>query len=188
MLTSASLAFCGPFGLEMGMSLSQINQRLVRPAELINGDRYKVIPKNAHDFFVAYEVVVDQKYGLYEIQATSRDVPDTDYGFTTIRWFENIEEYLKEIYGNCRTLDYSKHRDGDLKINVLSEIIERSRRLSKIWDRETSKLPSAIEEIYLVVNAKYQYGMYYGYLTLSYLSDKWEVIYTEKLKTQKLFF
>ena len=72
-----SVAFAGPFGLSKGMSVEQISklgEKGFEPERVSDDDRYFFIPKNKIDLFKAYVAYVDEKKGLYRINAISEGI------------------------------------------------------------------------------------------------------------------
>ena len=78
-----STAFAGPFGLSKGMSVSAISKLSkpgFEPKRISDDDKYFFIPKNQHDLFKTYIVYVDEKKGLYRINAISNGIESCVYG------------------------------------------------------------------------------------------------------------
>ena len=80
------IAFAGPFGLDMGMSLDQVKNKTGKNPELVQDDLYRVDPPNKNDMFESYIVQISPEYGIVWIKAVGKDITTNGYG---IQCFEN---------------------------------------------------------------------------------------------------
>jgi len=91
-----------PFGLKMGMSLTDIGGR----PEILENRFYKLssVP-NPHSSFESYAVKVAPRGGLYFIKAVGKDVATSSYGAELIAAFNEMEGKLEAIYGKHRKIN-----------------------------------------------------------------------------------
>ena len=97
MLTFAfSVAFAGPFGLSKGMSVEQISKLSEKgfEPERVSDDMYFFIPKNKIEIFKAYVAYVDDKKGLYRINAISEGINTSAYGIELKNLFNVMVQSL----------------------------------------------------------------------------------------------
>lgn len=98
--------FGGPFGLKMGMSLSEVAEACGgETPEYITDDRYLIHPVKTHPLFESYVVWVDNSEGLYYVKATSDIIKTNDYGTSVKNKFSNLTSSLKKKYGICSYVD-----------------------------------------------------------------------------------
>ena len=147
-LLTSSLAFSGPFGLEMGMSLKDVGGT----PESLGGGKYKVtsVPK-PHSAFQFYIVQIAPKGGLCWIKAIGNEISTSVYGLELKAGFESLEEKLASAYGDHETVD--RLRTGSIwnePKDWMMALVKKERVLAAIWNAENgSSLPEEIESIVL---------------------------------------
>ena len=127
--------FAGPFGLEMGMNLSDITKACggKRP-EHIEDDRYFIKPVKSHPLFKGYTVWVNDKVGLYCIRGESEEFYSNDYGLELKEQMSKIIVPLEKKYGHCKVIDtldtdalWKKDRDW------MRALARGERRFEAVW-------------------------------------------------------
>jgi hypothetical protein len=99
------IAFAGPFGLDMGMSLDQIKNKTDKNPELVQDDFYMVDPPNKNNMFKSYIVQISQKYGIVWIKAIGKDIATNGYGFELQSTFDNLVSSIERTYGKYKKTD-----------------------------------------------------------------------------------
>lgn len=89
--------FAGPFGLKMGMSLSEVAEACGgETPEYIADDRYIIHPVKSHPLFEGYVAWIGEKNGLYYIKGISREIQATGYGAEIKQDFERLLSPLEK--------------------------------------------------------------------------------------------
>lgn len=102
----ASSTFAGPFGLKMGMSLSEVAEACGgETPEYIADDRYLIHPVKTHPLFESYVAWIGEKNGLYYIKGISRDIQTTGYGTEIKQEFDRILSPLEKKYGRFQQVN-----------------------------------------------------------------------------------
>jgi hypothetical protein len=175
-------AFSGPFGLEMGMTRTQIEILIGKNMEKTDQPySYKIIPPSTYSNFSNYNICISPTYGLYYIMAISNPIKTSSYGEQLKKEFSNVENSLKTIYGkNSFISKFDKpsiFTNSEYWMNALQneEIIHAS-----LWERDIgSILPDDIMSIGLKALA-FEQPMIpkkdtIGYLKIEYYSKNTEV-------------
>jgi len=162
---SFSVAFAGPFGLSKGMSVEQISklsEKGFEPERVSDDDRYFFIPKNKIDLFKAYVAYVDEKKGLYRINAISEGINTSAYGIELINLFNLMVKSLSKTYGTPEITDTVKEdyefKEGRYWFRSLQD---EARELSATWKRgeKGTTLPKELDSISMYVSANFLYGL-----------------------------
>ncbi len=100
-LNSGSI-LAGPFGLEMGMTLDQIDKN----AKMLAPGKYqtKLVPK-PHSSFEYYILQISPKTGLCWIKAVGNDLKVNTYGHALQTAFDEMRQRLGTIYGSSELTD-----------------------------------------------------------------------------------
>lgn len=163
----------GPFGLRMGMTLSDITKACgnSKPTHIEN-DAYYVRPVKTHPLFKYYIAYVDDTLGLYCLKAISDDISTNEYGTEVKDSFSEIKDRITKTYGTPRIvnrLDPSSIWDGDAYwIRALSD---GARTYAAIWE---SNLKDDL--VYVSISASAKAYPKTGWITLEYhFSNKGDV-------------
>ena len=105
LLSLASSAFAGPFGLDMGMSKSQLGDSW-RALESSPGYYVSKTPPKPHSAFDNYIVKLSATHGLCWIKAVGKDVSTNGYGTSLKSAFGDLRERLSAAYGNAKIDDF----------------------------------------------------------------------------------
>lgn len=100
----------GPFGLEAGSSLIQIQNQLGQKNVVKKRDNtynLVVVPK-PHPLFKEYYIVIDDKFGLVKIGAWTQNIENDAYGSETKSIYNQIKQALVNNYGQCGEYDFLK--------------------------------------------------------------------------------
>lgn len=175
----ATDAFCGPFGIDFGMSLEQVKRISKTTPENIGDNLYLITPPNTHELFENYAVQIHPSYGVYFIKAISRDIPTNGHGTELLRRFNNLVSNIEKTYGKYLRRDHlnpeSIFEESQYFMYTLSE---GARELLVLWDREEgSKLPGDILEIIVYAEAK---TLSIGYIGIEYYSMNYEKVEKEQ--------
>jgi hypothetical protein len=146
-----TFAFCGPFGLDMGMSLDQIKQKTGEAPVFIVDDYYTVKPPNTNNLFIEYFVNVHPVHGVYCISAIGKDINTTGYGFEIKNTFDDIVTSIKKTYGECTKFDFLQAKSIWNEPNdFMMALVKKERTLAASWNEEQgSTLPNDIYSIFL---------------------------------------
>lgn len=140
----------GPFGLEQGMKLEEIQKfsklRMVQPHVYSTAD----VPLG-HPAFEDYRLVITPQHGLCKVVAWTDDISSSAYGDSVKAKFESLFEALSSKYGNSKRFDFLRSGSiwDDAKDWMMS-LAKGERHLVAYWDREEgSNLPDSINAIKL---------------------------------------
>lgn len=161
---SPAFIFAGPFGLSMGMNISQITEACGgnRPERIENDDRYFILPEKKHSTFVKYIAWIDNEHGLYRIRGISDTVSTDKYGREIQNMFYNFKERVETIYGTPeltdKLLDKSSLYMGDDEWSYA--LREGARELSAVWSTKITgkKLKDDISYVDLFVTPYVKIG------------------------------
>jgi len=99
MAFSIQSAFAGPFGIEMGMSLTQVKAVCKMSPKHIQDNVYEIIPPKTNDMFETYYVRIDPDYGVYWLKAIGKELYTNGYGDRLKSTFESLVESIRKTYG-----------------------------------------------------------------------------------------
>ena len=134
MMISAML-FAGPFGMEFGWSLEELEASGIYAEEFMpqgTTTSYLVMPENSHPLLMLYTVFIDDEYGLFQIRAISQPL----YEEYQIRiFYDDLKAQLTTAYGEPdaeydEILDDSEWQGSE---NFISSILYGDRKLSTTW-------------------------------------------------------
>lgn len=185
-LVSISL-FAGPFGLEMGMSVKQVNSVANSRVELLEDDIYELTPPKTNNMFETYVVAIHPEYGVYVIRAIGIDIETNKYGYELKDAYEQVASGVQGKYGEYGEIDallpgsiWNEPQDW------MMGLYEEERFLLAEWSRDKgSTLPKDIESIYLVPKAL---SPSIGYIVLEYYSFDYNKIEEEEKARQDSVF
>ena len=160
-----SIVFAGPFGLSKGMSvsaISKLSKQGFEPERISDDDKYFFIPKKPHDLFKAYIAYVDDRKGLYRINAVSNGIESSVYGLELRIAFNVLVHTLSKTYGTPKRTDKIKEnykfKEGKYWLRSLKD---GARELSATWKRgeNGTTLPQELDKISVYLSANFLYGL-----------------------------
>lgn len=169
LLMISSIAFAGPFGLEMGWSEEQCKEA----GAIFIGDPYITnevtsyffTPPKKHSSFETYIIRIDKEYGVYEISAYSGTINTAGNGSQIKTKFVTIRDQIAATYGDPLMIDYLDPGSlWDENQYWMMGLVKGERHYSAIW---FGKENDPIMTISLYINAKYSDS---GEIVLSYSS------------------
>jgi hypothetical protein len=176
----ATDAFCGPFGIDFGMSLEQVIQiSKTTPINIVD-DSYIITPPNTHELFETYLVQIHSTYGVYFIKAISKDISTNAQGTVLKNQFNNLVSSIEKTYGKYRKDDSSVKGSywGNQPDYYMYALSRDERTLIAYWKKDKgSKLPP---EILLIIVAARGKNDSTGYFVLEYYSVNYEKIEEEQ--------
>ena len=161
---SSIAAYAGPFGLEMGQSLNQIDKEAKQVAP--NVYTTTKVPK-PHSAFELYALKIGPKSGLCWVKAIGKNIGTSAYGIELKSEFNEMKRKLEKAYGKHETTDLllpgSIWNEPD---EFMMAMIKKQRFLMAIWDGEKgSTLSDNLESVGLIANPG---GRDKGYLSIEY--------------------
>jgi len=166
--SSSSLVYAGPFGLEMGMTLDQIEiQTGIKPIISSSGKVYTITPPKPHSTFNTYVIRVSPTLGLHFIKAISTNISTSVYGTELLHSFNSIKESIGKTYGKYYQKNalktgsiWNEEKDWMMGLKL------KERDLYAYWSPDDgSSLPKDITYIQLEAKAN---STNIGYLVLDY--------------------
>jgi hypothetical protein len=188
-----SVAFAGPFGLEMGMTLDQVENITGQAPELLADDLYTVNPPNKGEGFESYVVQISPEYGIVSITAKSIVIPTERSGVDLHVAFSGLCSFVGKTYGQCEA-DSLPYNHGDEPNDMMIGLSIKTRNLTAIWNEDNgSTLPDDIESIRIDTEASMvvmdeAYPYFNCYLILTYYSPNHRIVTDEKRAIQYSVF
>jgi len=151
------LTFAGPFGLNMGMTYSEISEACngKSPLRIENDDRYYIFPEKNHSSFKTYIAWIDDEHGLYRIRGISEPVNTDMYGKEIQNIFYDFVYRLEAIYGKAKIKDTLVDNDSLYSgtRNWSYSLREGARELCAIWSsfENEKNLKDNISDLYLYI-------------------------------------
>ncbi len=149
-LFSVSIAAtAGPFGLDMGTPLSELNKQMKLKPEKPALYSTPSVPKT-HPDFDDYRLVVTPVHGLCKIIAWSKVISTSVYGTELVSKFSDVERALTTKYGNPKRYDFL--RSGSMwneQRDWMMGLHKKERTLASYWTNEGRELPDSIQAIEL---------------------------------------
>jgi len=149
-------ANAGPFGLEMGMTLEQIESLTgVKPVSLDNSTYNISVPK-PHSMFEQYVARISPTLGLYWIKAVGHDISTSGYGSEVRSAFNDLRRSLETTYGPSKIYDVLLPKSiWDEPGDWMMGFVVKERYLIASWTKEDgAKLPDYIKDIAIGVSVK----------------------------------
>ena len=150
-LSFTANSFAGPFGLEMGMKIEEIDKNAKKLAE----NAYKVSVPKPHKSFSVYYVYTCPSKGLHTIKAISSPITTNGYGEDLKSNFESMEKKLKKVYGENKKFDFLRSESLWSESNYwMMGLLKKDRTLAAYWTEEyKSKLKDDFKSISLTAIA-----------------------------------
>jgi hypothetical protein len=154
----------GPFGIHMGMSVSQLTSLGGR---LIEDFGYKLVnPPVPHSNFVNYIVTATPQHGACKITAISRDIIADSHGRAVRRAYEQLLAALTEKYGPpSQSVDTLKAGSTWKEPRDFIMGLRHEERFLAAFRTDSTSLPDGIRAI--LVEAK-AYRSDVGYVVVGY--------------------
>ena len=160
LVLAAAAVSAGPFGLEMGMTLDEVQQACGgRQPVSYGGDLYMVEPEKSHPAFCVYMVRVSESEGLYFVLASGEKVESVMTGEIVRSRFASLKDTLCLTYGDCRVTDELASGSAFQKESEwMVALAAGERKLQAVWNRGvSSRLPSDVRQIVLAVSSVSSY-------------------------------
>ncbi len=162
--------FAGPFGLKMGMSLSEVAEACGgETPEYIADDRYIIHPVKSHPLFEGYVAWIGEKNGLYYIKGISREIQATGYGAEIKQDFERLLSPLEKKYGRFQRInkisgDTLWNKDEDF----MRSIAYGARIYEAHWQNSSDDDFDGLETIAVGIKTRAAYESDKGYIWIEY--------------------
>lgn len=103
LLLNVCILFAGPFGVDMGWSLEQLEQNtewgMIVDQEGRNTTYATFYPPKSHDAFVLYYFKCDEEYGVHQITAITANIQLDSFGSSLISKHKELSRELTSVYG-----------------------------------------------------------------------------------------
>ena len=157
-------SIAGPFGLEQGMTLSDLGNA----TESIVPGKYRLdtVP-NPNPAFEEYIVQVGSNSGLCWIKAISADIDTNPYGAELKADFNTMKGIVEDIYGLHKVIDgVILGSEWNAASDWMKALLHEERLLAAFWDRHSgSTLPGNLIAIDLVASPSTHNS---GYIAIEY--------------------
>jgi len=158
-------ATAGPFGLYMGMKISEFKGTLkeIKPHVY----RTSEVPKK-HSAFEYYILRFGPESGLYYIKAIGSDISTNSYGREVLDEFNSMEAKLEKIYEKHKRLDFVMHESiWKEERDWMPGLVRNERVLSALWTEEDgSELKDDLNTVCLTARGANRNT---GFLVVEYL-------------------
>ena len=179
MMISAML-FAGPFGMEFGWSLEELEESGVytwMPDKQGSVTSYYANPSKSHSMLSYYIVFIDDEYGLVEVRALS-DECYSEYQIRNV--YDMLKPQLSSVYGEPEEIDeISWNSDWDGPENFIRAMLYGDRVLISMWYPEPSE--NGVERVFLGVLPNDEYS---AYVAVEYYSKDFDKM-MEKYNTSE---
>lgn len=141
-----SSALAGPFGIEMGMSLEEVEKACKTAHVHLEGDIYEITPPKTNNRFQTYSVRIDQDYGVYWLKAVGKRIKTNSYGNELKLEFNQLVESIRKTYGK-ESIQIDSLQRGSIwnsPQDFMLALESGERELYALWSLE---LESIIDEI-----------------------------------------
>lgn len=172
--------YAGPFGLEQGMNLEQIQEACGgREPIKIDDSRYFIVPAKQHPYFTKYVAWIDETQGLNYIKAIGSNISTNGYGFELKSKFDDLEASLSKSYGKSSKTNFLMPGSIWDDLDEWMKSLEKNERYYFCsWSKKNgSTLPDTLTGIYLSARAEDSYS---GGVDLEYEFANHESIQTKK--------
>lgn len=172
MMISAML-FAGPFGMEFGWSLEELEAsgadvEVFREENRMTG--CLVSPTKPHPDFDLYAAYIDDEYGIYMIRTISETF-DNEYDLRDL--YDTLKNQLSSVYGEPFEMDeINPESIWDSSWDFIRSIYYGERILMSLWFPE--RVEGAPEDISLYVDA---FDESSAAVTIEYSSQDYEAVW-----------
>lgn len=149
LISISAAATAGPFGLNMGTSLTELSKQMKLKPEKLALYSTSSVPK-AHSDFNDYRLVITPAHGLCKIIAWSKVISTSVYGTELVNKFSSLESALTTKYGNPKQYDIL--RNGSIwneQRDWMMGLRKKERILKSYWTNEGRELPDSVQAIEL---------------------------------------
>ncbi len=149
LLAISTTTYAGPFGLDMGTPLAELNKLMKLKLEKTALYSTPSVPK-PHPDFDDYRLVVTPNHGLCKVIAWSRIISTSVYGTELVNKFSDVESALNAKYGASKRYDFL--RSGSIwnePRDWTMGLLKKERTLTSYWTNEAHELPENVETIEL---------------------------------------
>ena len=170
LLIIPTLLFAGPFGMEFGWTLEELENSGVytwMPDKQGSITSYNANPTNPHSLLSYYIAFIDDTYGLVSIRAASAECY-SEYQIRNI--YDRLKTQLSSAYGKPEEFDeISWTSDWDGSENFIRSILYGDRVLAAVWNLE----PAENEAKYVLLGVL-PVDEYTAYVSIEYYSSDFE--------------
>ncbi|MCM1531723.1 MAG: hypothetical protein NC048_04190 [Bacteroides sp.] len=150
-------AIAGPFGIDMGMSLSEVKQVCRTVPVWIKDDVYEIVPPNTNNQFETYYVRIDSDYGVYWLKAIGQNVYTNKYGEELKSVFDRLVESIKRTYGDRDLYQFNSVKENSFwkkDKDFMYSLMNGDRTLEALWTKEgfLANLRNATEDIEIMTS------------------------------------
>ena len=130
-------SFAQPFGLEMGMSMRQLERKGIEVESQGRNEYYtKEVIKN-HPDFESYVLGIHPQTGLCYFRAIGKNLKTSPHGTEIRNKFDSLVSQLSKSYGNGLLNSFLKHGSiWDESRDFTMGLLEKERILQYVWDKE----------------------------------------------------
>jgi len=148
-LVFSGCAVAGPFGLEMGLTIDQIDSEATIAAPKLYTTTK--VPK-PHSAFEQYALKVGPASGLCWIKGIGKDVATSAYGLELKVAFNELKNKLEKAYGKSKVTDILLPGSiWDEQNDFMMALLKKERILMALWE-DQSVLPSNLTGIGLIAS------------------------------------
>jgi hypothetical protein len=158
-------ALAGPFGLEMGMSLKDLQAFTTLRPDGLHRFVTKTLP-NGHPELADYGLTVTPLHGLCKISASTEVISTGADGVELQSAFDRLHSALTKRYGTSKRHDRLRS-DSALSRpdDWMMALLKKDRTLVAYWTGQDIRLPNSISVVMLETVAA---GTSFGYIYLAY--------------------
>jgi len=177
LLLDVCILFAGPFGVDMGWTLDQLEQHtefgMVLDQEGHNTTYATFYPPKPHDAFIFYYFECDDEYGVHQITAMTSDMQLDSYGANVIAKHKELSRELTTVYGPPSPVTQSP-----LLVKGASEEfvngLRRGEKAFSMWDlfEENPTHPEEPEWIVMGIELRDAQTAFIRLTYISYYSDE----------------
>ena len=157
-------SFAGPFGLDMGTPIDQIDRDASQASPYVYTTTN--VP-NPHSAFELYAIKASPRNGLCWVKAIGKDISTSSYGVELKSAFNDMKAALENTYGpNDLTDILLPGSIWDEPNDFMMSLVQKERYLMAIWEEEHgSSLKDNIVSIGLIASPN---GTSDGYISIEY--------------------
>lgn len=185
MIMYLALLHAGPFGMEMGESLEQLEKKGLHLTPLDDSPGFFfAIPSQPFPEFDTIVIGLDPEEGLYWIKAFSKSIADSGDGIQTKKKFGEFQQSLSLAYGAGTFTDYPiEGTMWDKPENWMFSIALHERYYLVLWESTQGKpLRNNLGSLALIAQGSLDNT---GYLVLEYTSLQYGRVLAKQQTAQK---
>lgn len=150
----ATPVIAGPFGLDMGTSIEELNKTLDLTQKEPNFFQATTLP-NGHPDMIRYNLIATPTEGLCKVAALTNFISTSEFGTELHARFDRFKESLTDKYGKPEN-EWDFVRSGSLWQESrywMMGILKKDRILATSWTAKKSPLPDNLDNIMLQAKA-----------------------------------